>query len=108
MKQTDRFAMLGLVLIAPSIVVMVCGVAGLDFPRSFGHPLIVLGGLVSALALNLFAILHLGTERTPDGALSAFTVRLKITPTNWAIALLSLALTTGIAAYLFVEYFQPR
>ena len=108
MKRMNRFAVLGLLFVLPSCILVGSGLLGLNVPGMLVNPVFVLGGLLAALGLNLFSILRVGTDHGPDGAVAAVTVRIGVMPANIAIALLSTFLLACIAAYLFVENFQPR
>src|SRR5687768_5698108 len=107
MKRMNPFALAGLVLILPSSALVCFGLLDLTLPGILLHPILVVGGLLTAFGLNLFSIAQVATDRGPDGV-AAVTLRIGLKPANLAVCLLSSLLMAFIAAYLFVENFQPR
>lgn len=69
-------------------------------------PVVFLGGLGLALALNAYAVLRLNVGRE-DGAIVS-TVRLEVRFWNIAVAALSLVLLVTLVGYFFVENFVYR
>jgi hypothetical protein len=83
----------------------------LSDPRRLGvfnliSPVVFLGGLGLALALNAYAILRLNVGRE-DGAIVG-TVRLEVRFWNIAVAALSLLLLVTLVGYFFAENFVYR
>jgi hypothetical protein len=68
----------------------------------------VVGGLIGALGLNALSILRVRLERGVDGAAEALDLRFELAVGSLAIILFSTLLLGCIAAYVFVENFQPR
>lgn len=69
-------------------------------------PVVFLGGLVLALALNGYSIVRLGVGRE-DGAVVG-TMRLEMKPANVVVAVVSLLLLGTLVGYVFVENFADR
>ncbi len=69
-------------------------------------PLVFLGGLVLALALNAYAVLRLNVSKE-DGAIVS-TVRLRIKFPNIAVAVVSFLLLFVLVGYAFLENVAPR
>jgi len=103
-----RSAALGLFLTVPALTLCISGLLKFNVPLPLIHPVLVVGGLLSALLLSLFPIAA-AHARIENGALiSDLSIRLKGSLPNLGVALLSLGLLGLIALYLFVENFQPR
>jgi hypothetical protein len=69
-------------------------------------PVVFLGGLVLALALNGYSFVRVGVGRE-DGAIVG-TARLEMKPANVAVAMVSLLLLGTLVGYVFVENFAYR
>lgn len=69
------------------------------------NPLILLGGLLLVIILNLSPALKLHFERQPEGLTGMVTFR--PVPLHWIFVGISLLVLTIIAAYLFLENFAP-
>lgn len=116
-----RQALLGLLLIAPALLLVVTGVlqsagvlsddaaGGLVNPatgvlRGLFHPAVILGGLLLAFALNLRPVLRVDLERRPQAIVGTVTVRGRLW--NLVSAGFALALLGAILSYAFVENFK--
>jgi len=69
-------------------------------------PIVFLGGLSLALALNIYAVARLDVSRE-DGAIVS-TVRIKLGSWNIAVAAISLMLLATLVGYVFLENFTYR
>jgi hypothetical protein len=108
MKNTNRLAVVGLLLLTPASILISSGVLKFDVPRVLTHPVVVMGGLLGALVINLFAILRVQAERAGDGGIGAFTVRIGVKASNLAVVAIGALLLATLLGYAFVENFQPR
>jgi hypothetical protein len=110
MSRHPRLAALGLCLMVPALTLCIPSLLkiAVPIPSPLIHPVLVVGGLLAALILNLVPIAAV-RARVENGALiSDLSIRLKGSLANLGVALLSLGLLGMIALYLFVENFQPR
>ena len=75
---------------------------------TFLHPIVVLGGLLIALASNVVPVLHFKIQ--PQESMLTAIVTVKDRARNAAIVVLSLFLSGAIMTYAFFENFQivPR
>src|SRR5262249_21662892 len=108
MKNQRRLAVAGLILTLPAVILVSCGLLGINVPAALVNPLLVMGGLMGAFLLGLLGILRLHIEHAPTGELAAVNVRIEARPWNLTVVGVSVALTATILAYLFVENFAPR
>jgi hypothetical protein len=69
-------------------------------------PVVFLGGLILALAVNLYAVLRLNVARE-DGTFVS-TVRFEVKLANIAVAAVSLLLLVTLVGYFFAENFAYR
>ena len=69
-------------------------------------PFVFLGGLCLALALNTYAVARLHFRRENGTIVS--TIRLKMSLSNIAVAVLSILLLTTLVSYVFLENFTHR
>jgi hypothetical protein len=108
MRNQKRLAAAGLLLTLPALAVSLSGIFKFSVPLSLIHPALVIGGLLGALALNLFPIASAHTHLENGNLVGALSIKLRGTLINLGVAFLSLALLGLIALYVFVENFQPR
>jgi hypothetical protein len=108
MKNGNRLAVVGLLLLVPASILISSGVLKFDVPRALIHPVPVMGGLLGALVVNLLAILRVQAEREPDGGIEAVTVRIGVRAVNLAVVAICALLLATVLGYAFVENFQPR
>jgi hypothetical protein len=108
MKNTNRLAVGGLLLLLPATLLVSLSLLGFDVPPALSNPVVVMGGLVAAMVLNALAVLRLQLEREPHGHLAALTLRIGAKTFNLAVLGISLTLLAIIFGYLFVENFSPR
>jgi hypothetical protein len=104
-KQSATF---GLVLTLPAALLVTSGLLRFGVPNLLISPVLVLGGLLAALALNLIPLLGLSLNREQGGRIAAVTMKIAGKGINWAIVAFCGVLMAVIAGYLFVENFQPR
>jgi hypothetical protein len=107
MKGLNRSAVIGLILLLPAAVLVCLGVSGLEVPPVFNNPVIVMGGLLAALCVNLASVLRLHAERE-DGHIAAVTVRIGAKLLNLMVVGLCGFLLATLLGYAFVENFRPR
>jgi hypothetical protein len=120
-KSGVRQALLGLVLIAPALLLVVTGVlqsAGVlsdsqgrsladqatGLLRGLYHPAVILGGLLLAFALNIRPLLRVDLKRQPQAIVGTVTVRGRLW--NLVSVGLALGLLGAILTYAFVENFR--
>jgi hypothetical protein len=108
MKNSNRLAVVGLLLLAPASILISSGLLRIDVPRVLINPVTVMGGLLGALVLNLLAILRVQAERETGGGIAAFTVRIGVKASNLAVVAICALLLATVFGYAFVENFQPR
>ena len=120
-KSGAKQALMGLVLIAPALLLVVTGVlqsAGVvsdsqgrsladqatGLLRGLYHPAVILGGLLLAFALNVRPVLRVDLKRQPQAIVGMVTVRGRLW--NLVSVGLALGLLGAILAYAFVENFR--
>ena len=108
MQKNGRSAVLGLVLILPACLVCLSGLLGLPVPDAFIHPVLVMGGLLAALALNVLPVLSVKAHREDGSLVGSVSLRVEGGLPNLMVVSVSLLLAAVIALYLFLENFQPR
>ncbi|MBA3617074.1 MAG: hypothetical protein H0W52_13305 [Rubrobacteraceae bacterium] len=81
-------------------------VAGRRVVFNVVSPIVFLGGLCLALALNTYAITRLNFRRENGTIVS--TVRLKLRLSNIAVAVVSILLLATLLGYVFLENFAYR
>ena len=115
-SQGKNFAVAGVVLIVPALTLVASGFSQsifgarsiIDFLPSavssiFFHPLIILGGLLLAVGLNLLPILRLKFG-SADGTMSG-TFVVKTMPANIVLVSACMVLASVIFLYLLAENF---
>jgi len=108
MRYSSSFAVAGFTLLLPSCVLVSSGLLGFHVAPGVIHPVAVMGGLLTALALNVLSVLQVRGEREQQGHVAAVTVRIANKGLNLAVIAMSILLLATILGYLFVENFQPR
>ena len=101
-------AFVGLMVTIPAMVLCLSGLLGLDPPSILSHPVAVLGGLALALAMNVPPVANVSARLQEGSLVGTITIRLKGRFVNVTTIVLSLALFSMIALYLFLENFQAR
>lgn len=121
-KQNSLIAGIALLFLLPALLIVVPGLLFSFFGKPIeaslnsipgaaqllgwvDNPVIVLGGLFLALAINLMAVMQIKLESVPDVYRATFTVRRKA----WNLILLGLAafLATALVAYAIGENLLP-
>ena len=108
MQNQKRLAAVGLLLTLPALALCLSGLLKFTVPYSLIHPALVVGGLLGAVALNLFPIASAHTHLEDGNLVGALALKLRGSLVNWGVVVLSFALLGLIALYVFVENFQPR
>jgi len=108
MQNQKRLAAIGVFLIIPALAVCFSGLLKFNVPSSLIHPALVIGGLIGALAINLFPIASAHTHLEDGNLVGALSIKLSGSMINLCVAFVSLALLGVIALYVFLENFQPR
>ena len=108
MEKRRILAVIGLVAIIPALMLVVLGVSGLEVPKIFDSPFVILGGLATALVINIFSVASVSTNLEADNFTGSVTVRWKDGLMNLGVIVLGFGLLATIMLYLFSENFQPR
>ena len=108
MRTHSQVAIAGFVLILPALVLVSSGLLGLDPPAALVHPVLVMGGLLLAFALNAWSVSRVTVGQ--DGVDLVGTISIRMVGGRMNLLALGvtglLAITLG--AYLFMENFRPR
>ena len=108
MKKQKMLAIIGFAAIIPALLLVVLGLSGLEVPKFFDSPFLILGGLTLALATNIFSVASVNTHLEENNFIGSITVRWKDAFVNLAVIVLAFGLFGTIMLYLFLENFQPR
>lgn len=108
MNKDVRVAVLGFVLLLPALVLVSSGVLALERPDALVHPMLVMGGLLLAFALNALPVFRVRFGHEEGALVSTVSLRLRGTVLNLTALSLSCLLLATITVYLLVENFQPR
>jgi hypothetical protein len=108
MNKQKMLAVIGFAAIIPALMLVVFGVSGLEVPKIFDSPFVILGGLVTALVINIFSVASLNTNLEADNFTGSVTVRWRDGLMNLSVIVLGFGLLAAIMLYLFLENFQPR
>ncbi len=108
MKKQKMLSLAGLMAIVPALMLVVLGLSGLEVPKIFDSPFLILGGLTAALAANIFSVASVNTNLTATNFVGSLTVRWKDGLPNLGVIVLAFGLLGIIVLYLFLENFQPR
>jgi hypothetical protein len=106
--KNDPKTLAGLALLLPAGTVCLSGLLGFAAPPALIHPLLVFGGLLAAMAINLPAVLRVAARLEGGALLGEVRLRVEGRLPNLAIITTSLLLAGVLLSYLFVENFQPR
>ena len=107
-KNSNSFALVGLLLMLPAMVLVLSSVFGFGVTQVLIHPVAVMAGLLAALLLNALAVLRVRTEHEPPSNALAITIRIGSKGLNLVAIAVSLLLLATILGYAFVENFRPR
>ena len=108
MSRDVRVAVLGLVLLLPALVLVSSGLLGLERPDALVHPVLVMGGLLLALALNALPVFRVRFGHEEGALVGTVSLRLRGAVLNLTALSLGCFLFATLTAYLFVENFRPR
>ena len=109
MRKNTRVAVLGLLLLLPALVIIASGILGLEPPPALTQPVLVMGGLFLAFALNALSVLRVRIRRDDEGGLiAAISVRIRGAVLNLTALVICCLLLATLTGFLFVEKFQPR
>jgi len=108
MKNSNRLAVVGVLLLVPATILVSSGLLKIDVPRMLINPVTVLGGLLGALVVNLLAITRVQAERETGGGIEAVVVRIGVRAVNLAVLTICALLIAIVFGYAFVENFQAR
>jgi hypothetical protein len=108
MDNRKILAMVGLAATIPALMLVILGLSGLQMPKIFDSPFLILGGLATALATNIFSVASVDTNLTDDNFVGSLTVRWKAGLPNLSVIVLAFGLFGTIMLYLFLENFQLR
>jgi hypothetical protein len=101
-------AVLGFVLLLPALVLVLSGILGLEPAGALVHPVLVMGGLLLALAVNAILLFRVRFGQEEGALIGTVSLRLRGTALNLTALSLSCLLLASVTAYLLVENFQPR
>lgn len=108
MERRKISAIVGFLAILPSLLLVVLGLSGLEVPKIFDNPFVVLGGLGLALFINIPLVTDFIIYREKGDFIGSLTLKLKNGLMNLSVIILSFVLLGTITLYLFLENFQPR
>ncbi len=108
MNKQKMLAIIGFAAIIPALTLVVLGLSDLEVTNFFDSPFVILGGLATALAINIFSVASVNTNLEADNFTGSVTVRWKDGLMNLGVIVLGLGLLATIVLYLFLENFQPR
>jgi hypothetical protein len=108
MTRDLRVAVLGLLLLLPALLLVSSGLLGVEPTDILVYPVLVMGGLLLGVGLNALRVLRVHLGREEGAIVGTMSLRLRGTALNLAALTLSCLLLASIAAYLFVENFEPR
>jgi len=103
-----RIAVLSLVPLLPALVLVSSGLLGLEPAGVLVHPLLVMGGLVTAFGMNAIRLLRVRIGQDEGALVSTVSVRLRGTALNLAALSLSCLLLATVTAYVLVENVRLR
>ena len=98
----SKFAVVGGVFILPAFLLCLSGLLQLSASNVLIHPVLVLGGLMLAIGLNMMPVL----KAQIDKGNFVGVVRVKGRLPNLSLLVLSLLLLTTIMVYGFIENFR--
>jgi hypothetical protein len=108
MSRNARVAVTGFALLLPAVVLVSSGLLGLEPAGALVHPVLVMGGLLLALALNAVLLFRIRLGQEEGALVGSLSLRLRGTRLNLTALSLGCLLLATITAYLLVENFQPR
>lgn len=103
MDKTAGRSMIGLVFLAPALILVTTGVFGLNAPDALIHPALVLGGVFLSLLLNVWPVLRIELDYEKGVVVGALRLRVRGAVTNLAVLGLGAGLLGTIMLYLVAE-----
>lgn len=100
--------LIGLVFLAPALVLVTTGVFGLNAPDALVHPVFVLGGVFVSLLLNVWPVLRIRLDYEEGEVVGALRLRVRGAVTNIAVLGLGVGLLGTIMLYLVAENLVAR
>jgi len=108
MKKSFLLPVASFALLLPALVLEGSGFLGVRPPAALIHPVLVMGGMLLAVALNAMSVLRIRVGQNDGTLVGTMSVRWRGNAMNLTVLMIGLLLFTTIIAYLFVENFQPR
>lgn len=108
MSRDVRMAVLGFALLLPALVLVSSGLLGLEPAGALVHPVLVMGGLLLAFALNAILLFRVRIGQEEGALIGTVSLRLRGTALNLTALSLNCLLLATVTAYVLVENFQPR
>jgi uncharacterized membrane protein len=71
MQNQKKLAAVGLFLLIPALTLVISGLFRFDVPYLLIHPVLVMGGVVGSLAINLWAVARIYTRLENGNLVSA-------------------------------------
>ena len=97
-----------LIFALPAAVLCTCGLLGIEPPADLIHPLLVLGGLAGALALNLASVLRLHAAWRDGRLIGIAAIQTRGKLPNLLVLGWASMLSAAIVGYVFVENFLGK
>ena len=101
-------AVVGFVCLLPAGTLIVSGLLGRNPPAALIHPLVLMGGLMAALFVNLASTLSIEAKCKDGAVLGGVAIQVRGRLMNLAVVMIGVLFLSTIALYLFVENFAPR
>ena len=108
MNKRKMLAVVGFAAIIPALMLVVLGLSGLEVPKIFDNPFVILGGLATALTINIFSVVSVNSRLETENFVGSIIVKWKEALLNLGVIVLGFGLLGTIMLYLFLENFQPR
>ncbi len=108
MEKRMILAIAGFATVIPALLLVTMGLSGLEPFKILDSPILILGGLATALAINAFSVASVNAHLENSNFIGSVTIRWKDALMNLAVIVLALSLLGTIMLYLFLENFQPR
>lgn len=93
-------AAIGVVALIPSVVLVGFGIFGMLVPRMLTHPIVVLGGVVLALVINVGASIRWRMQANADGVAMECDVRLRYRGINRTVIIAGGAIAAVVLMYV--------
>jgi hypothetical protein len=103
MRKSSRLAAVGFALVLPACLVCLSGLLRFQVPDAIIHPALVLGGALTALALNLVPVMRVRAQREDGSLVGRISLRLEGRTLNLALVAVSLLVIAVVLMYVFLE-----